>query len=50
MFEGDKQLVEIWISFLHANHWMDKPDSKYVVTEKGRTWINKLKQDQDSHQ
>jgi hypothetical protein len=40
-FEGDKQLVEMWISFLFHNHWMEKDDSKWQVSTKGREWAER---------
>lgn len=43
LFKGDKQLVEIWKSFMIHNHWMEKPDGKWIVTTKGEDWIEKYK-------
>ena len=42
-FEGDKQLVDLWIAFLNGNGWMDKPDGKYMDANKGKMWIQRLK-------
>ena len=39
-FEGDRQLVKMWISFLRHNHWMERPDGKWTATAKGREWTN----------
>jgi hypothetical protein len=41
LFEGDKQIVEIWTSFLAHNKWMEHPDGKWEVTTKGNEWIEK---------
>jgi len=40
-FEGDKQLVDMWMSFLLHNKWMEKTIDEWVVTEKGREWKSK---------
>ena len=42
LFHGDRQLVDIWTSFLLHNHWMDKPDGKFIVSDKGKEWISRL--------
>ena len=35
-FESDQQLVKMWMMFLMANNWIEKPDGKYLITDKGR--------------
>ena len=40
-FGGDEQLVQLWISFLLHNRWMEHPDGKWEATEKGKMWIVK---------
>lgn len=42
-FEGDEQLVLIWISFLLHNGWMAKPDGKRLITDKGKLWAKKYR-------
>jgi hypothetical protein len=41
LFQGDKQLVEIWKAFLIHNRWMEHPDGKWIITDKGKEWIMK---------
>ncbi|HEV8404921.1 MAG TPA: hypothetical protein VGQ13_03340 [Nitrososphaera sp.] len=36
LFQGDRQLVEIWKAFLIHNRWMEHPDGKWIITDKGR--------------
>ena len=40
-FGGDKQIMEIWRSFLVHNKWVEHPNEKWEVTLKGREWIEK---------
>jgi hypothetical protein len=42
-FEGDEQLVRIWIGFLRDNRWMtrDYVDNKWIITEQGKSAIQK---------
>jgi hypothetical protein len=41
-FDGDEQLVKLWMSFLLHNKCIQNPlDHKWVVTEKGKRWMNK---------
>jgi hypothetical protein len=41
-FDGDEQLVKLWMSFLLHNKCIQNPlDHKWVVTEKGKRWIEK---------
>jgi predicted transcriptional regulator len=43
-FDGDEQLVSMWISFLLHNGWMinDNPEKDHwVITDKGQDWIDK---------
>jgi predicted transcriptional regulator len=43
-FDGDEQLVDIWVSFIRHNHWIEQKESgQFVITEKGREWMKKLK-------
>jgi hypothetical protein len=35
-FESDQQLVSMWLMFLEHNHWMEKPDGKWLITDKGK--------------
>ena len=35
-FESDQQLVKMWMSFLQHNQWIEKPDGKWLITDKGR--------------
>jgi hypothetical protein len=41
MFPEDGELVSLWVAFLRSSHWMEKPDGKWIITEKGRKWIEK---------
>ena len=41
-FEGDEQLVKLWISYLIHNKRIQNPiDHKWIVTEKGKRWMEK---------
>ena len=41
-FEGDEQLVKLWMSFLLHNKCIQIViDHKWLITEKGRRWIEK---------
>jgi hypothetical protein len=40
-FPEDGELVGLWISFLRNNHWVEKPDGRWNITEKGQKWIEK---------
>lgn len=40
-FPEDGELVSLWVAFLRSSHWMEKPDGKYIITEKGKKWIEK---------
>jgi hypothetical protein len=41
-FDGDEQLVKLWTSFLLHNKCIQNPlDHKWIVTEKGKRWMNK---------
>lgn len=40
-FESDQQLVKMWIMFLESNHWIEKPDGKWIITTKGREKMKK---------
>jgi hypothetical protein len=38
-FGGDAQLVDMWISFLKHNKWIERNrDGEWSVTEKGLIW------------
>ena len=42
-FDGDEQLIKMWISFLLHNHWIEEKElGQIVVTEKGRQWGKRL--------
>jgi hypothetical protein len=43
-FSGDSQLVKMWIIFLTYSQWMqsmsdDQNNQKWMVTDKGKTWL-----------
>ena len=39
-FDGDEQLVDIWMSFLLHNHWLEKDmNGKLAMTEEARKWL-----------
>jgi len=41
-FDGDKQLVDLWMSFLIHNKCIQNPvDHRWIVTEKGKEWMKK---------
>jgi hypothetical protein len=40
-FGGDEQIVQIWISFLFHNGWVEHPDGRWQATIKGKEWIAK---------
>ena len=41
-FDWDEQLVRLWMSFLLHNKCIQNPvDHKWLVTEKGKRWIEK---------
>ena len=41
-FEGDEQLVKLWMSFLLNNKCIQNPlDHKWLITDKGKRWIAK---------
>ena len=42
LFKGDKQLVDIWKSFILHNHWMQQVDGKVELTDKGKEWMGKF--------
>ena len=35
-FESDQQLVKMWLMFLEHNRWIEKPNGKWLITDKGR--------------
>jgi hypothetical protein len=44
---GDRQLVKMWVSFLVHNNWVahvhdDIMSEKWIVTDKGKIWIDNL--------
>ena len=43
-FNGDEQIVRIWIGFLKDNRWMtrDHVKNKWIITDEGRTAITKF--------
>jgi len=50
LFQGDRQLVQLWMSFMRHNEWIrhdkltDHSDDKWVVTDKGKEMIKKYEQ------
>ena len=40
-FPEDGELVGLWVSFLRSNHWMEKSDGTWSITQKGQEWIAK---------
>jgi hypothetical protein len=40
---GDKQLFEMWKSFLKHNQWMTESKHGWSVTEKGAMWTMRVK-------
>lgn len=40
-FESDQQLVKMWMMFLQSNNWIEKPDGKWVITNKGKEKMKK---------
>jgi len=43
-FNGDEQLVNMWISFIHHNRWVNKAGSseEWSLTDKGKKRISSL--------
>ena len=40
---GDAQLVDMWISFLKHNNWIEtNRDGQWSVTSKGSTWKKRI--------
>ena len=47
-FDGDEKLVDIWMSFVKDNHWIEKDRlGKWHLTIKGREWARKLQPEDD---
>jgi hypothetical protein len=43
-FQGDGQLVEIWINFLIHNQWVERTKTgEFSATEKGKDWRVRIK-------
>jgi hypothetical protein len=41
-FNGDRQLVSIWIDFLKEMRWLkENTAGQLEITEEGKTWINR---------
>jgi hypothetical protein len=40
-FPDDGELVALWVSFLRANHGVEKADGIWSITQKGQNWIDK---------
>jgi hypothetical protein len=38
-FNGDKELVKMWVLFLHHNHFMNQQGERWQLTDKGRFWL-----------
>jgi predicted transcriptional regulator len=44
-FEGDEQLVKLWMSFLLHNKCIENPiDHTWQITDKGKRWIEKYEE------
>jgi hypothetical protein len=44
-FNGDKQLAMMWRSFVIHNKWVTiNSHGRYVITEKGNRWTNRILQ------
>ena len=39
-FQGDKQLMDMWVIFLKHNHWLfyEAAEERWALTEKGKEW------------
>ena len=49
-FEGDEQLVRLWMSFLLHNKCIQKNPAlnhKWLITDKGKSWIEKYNDDDE---
>jgi hypothetical protein len=44
-FESDQQLVKMWLMFLEHNQWIEKPDGKWLITNKGKEKMKKYGSD-----
>ena len=41
-FNGDGQLVSMWMLFLKYNHWLEQHgDGKWKISEKGKRWLHR---------
>lgn len=38
----DEQLVDMWMSFLGNDHWIERREGKWLLTAKGKIWTDKL--------
>jgi predicted transcriptional regulator len=39
-FEGDEQLVNMWMMFLRGNRWIETDKhGNFVITEKAKRWM-----------
>ena len=48
-FGGDEQLVKLWMSFLLHNKCIQYPrDYKWLITDKGKRWIEKYDERQST--
>jgi hypothetical protein len=47
-FESDNQLVKMWVSFLEHNHWMQRPNGEWTITDKGRGKMKQYDGERDS--
>jgi hypothetical protein len=44
-FDGDEQLVSLWLTFLKANDWLQEnqyANGQLEVSEQGRQWLEKF--------
>ena len=42
-FQGDRQLVGIWTSFLIENQWIERTKAGgFAATKEGREWFHKI--------
>jgi predicted transcriptional regulator len=47
-FDGDNQLVQLWIAFLHHNHFMKQTGqaiNDWEITDKGAAWLKQYNMD-----
>ncbi|HEV8404269.1 MAG TPA: hypothetical protein VGQ13_00015 [Nitrososphaera sp.] len=42
VFQGNKQLVSMWILFLKRNQWIKEKVNGWTVTAKGQMWSKRI--------